>query len=250
LNDRRDDSPEGELTDGILDQLAKYERLKTAERTRRGKLKKAREGKLRKAREGKVMVTMKSPYGCRYNATRDGLVVHPPEMAVVRRIFRMVGTEGASIGKVKKSLDWEGITTPASGASWSRVMLRRFILNDVHQPHSVGELEDIVVPEVAARLDRNKLYGVWWYSRRHVTERRVRENGDYKRRTKSLWKPRNEWIGVPMPDAGIPRELVDAAREVIRNARSQGGRRRSRRPSASGPVTRRWPQRSSSPSVS
>jgi site-specific DNA recombinase len=36
LNDRGDDSPEGELTDGILDQLGKYERAKIAERTRRG----------------------------------------------------------------------------------------------------------------------------------------------------------------------------------------------------------------------
>ena len=33
LNDRGDDSPEGELTDGILDQLAKYERAKIAERS-------------------------------------------------------------------------------------------------------------------------------------------------------------------------------------------------------------------------
>src|SRR5688500_15872242 len=46
LNDRGDDSPEGELTDGILDQLAKYERAKTAERSRRGKLRKVREGKI------------------------------------------------------------------------------------------------------------------------------------------------------------------------------------------------------------
>jgi site-specific DNA recombinase len=36
LNDRGDESPEGELTDGILDQLAKYERSKIAERSRRG----------------------------------------------------------------------------------------------------------------------------------------------------------------------------------------------------------------------
>ncbi len=36
LNDRGDDSPEGELTDGILDQLAKFERAKTTERSRRG----------------------------------------------------------------------------------------------------------------------------------------------------------------------------------------------------------------------
>ena len=46
LNDRGDDSPEGELTDGILDQLAKFERAKTAERSRRGKRRKAREGKI------------------------------------------------------------------------------------------------------------------------------------------------------------------------------------------------------------
>src|SRR5215211_4527271 len=42
LNDRGDESPEGELTDGILDQLARFERAKTAERTRRGKLRKPR----------------------------------------------------------------------------------------------------------------------------------------------------------------------------------------------------------------
>ena len=36
LNDRGDESPEGELTDGILDQLGKYERAKIAKRTRRG----------------------------------------------------------------------------------------------------------------------------------------------------------------------------------------------------------------------
>src|SRR5215213_6593885 len=59
LNDRGDDSPEGELTEGIMDQLAKFERAKTAERTRRGKL--------QKAREGKVIATMKPPYGFKYN---------------------------------------------------------------------------------------------------------------------------------------------------------------------------------------
>src|SRR5918994_1140867 len=47
LNERGDDSPEGELTDGILDQLGKYERAKISERSRRGKLQKAREGKVR-----------------------------------------------------------------------------------------------------------------------------------------------------------------------------------------------------------
>src|ERR671932_186543 len=46
LNDQGDDSPEGELTDGILDQFAKYQRAKIVEQSRRGKLQKAREGKV------------------------------------------------------------------------------------------------------------------------------------------------------------------------------------------------------------
>src|SRR5215213_9189549 len=45
LNDKGDGSPEGDLSDGILDQLAKFERAKIAERSRRGKLRKAREGR-------------------------------------------------------------------------------------------------------------------------------------------------------------------------------------------------------------
>src|SRR5829696_8741803 len=40
MSDRGDESPEGELTDGIIDQLAKYERAKIVERSRRGKLRK------------------------------------------------------------------------------------------------------------------------------------------------------------------------------------------------------------------
>ena len=46
LNDRGDESPEGQLTDGILDQIARYEKMKIAERSRRGKIHKARSGKV------------------------------------------------------------------------------------------------------------------------------------------------------------------------------------------------------------
>jgi DNA invertase Pin-like site-specific DNA recombinase len=81
LNDRSDDSPEGELTDGVLDQLAKYERAKFTERSRRGKL--------QKARQGKIIATMKPPYGFRYNEARDALVIHELERRVVERIFRL-----------------------------------------------------------------------------------------------------------------------------------------------------------------
>src|SRR5918911_4689975 len=86
LNDRGDDSPEGELTDGILDQLAKFERAKTAERTRRGKL--------QKARSGKVVGGHPVNHGFKVNATRDAYEVDEEKMCVVRRIFRMIGEEG------------------------------------------------------------------------------------------------------------------------------------------------------------
>jgi len=41
LNDRGDDNPESQLTDGIFDQIARFERLKIAEGSRRGTLRKA-----------------------------------------------------------------------------------------------------------------------------------------------------------------------------------------------------------------
>jgi site-specific DNA recombinase len=57
LNDRGDGSPEGELTTGILDQIARYERLKIAERSRRGKLRKAKEGKVIAAKRPTTAIT-------------------------------------------------------------------------------------------------------------------------------------------------------------------------------------------------
>ena len=110
LNDKGDDSPEGQLTDDVLDVMAKFERAKTAERTRRGKLK--------KLREEKILANSCADYGFRYNASRDGYVVDRVTMHVVRRIFRMVGVEGASITGVARALNGEGIEPP--GAPWSR----------------------------------------------------------------------------------------------------------------------------------
>jgi site-specific DNA recombinase len=102
LNDKRDDFPEGELTDGILDQLAKYERAKIAERTRRGMM--------RKAREGRVVVT-RPAYGFRYNEARDALVVCQPEMAVVEKVFRLAA-DGLGQNAIQTRLFREGVPSP------------------------------------------------------------------------------------------------------------------------------------------
>jgi hypothetical protein len=76
-----------------------------------------------------------------------------------------------------------------------------------------------VSAEVAARLDAERHYGIWWFNRERITRKQVVEEGPngkrYRRRSKSTVRPTSEWIAVPVPDSGIPRDWVDRAREAI-----------------------------------
>jgi site-specific DNA recombinase len=218
LNDRGDESPEGELTTGILDQIARYERLKIAERSRRGKL--------RKAREGKIVATKHPTYGFRYNASRDGYEVDQEAMAVVARIFRMVGTEGIAIRGVKRTFEREGLPSPQGKNIWGQFFIREAINDDAYRPHSREEIEELVAkgqmsPEVASRLDPEERYGVWWFNRRRIKTYQETVNGPdgkrYKKRAMTTWRPEAEWIAVPVPDSGIPQESIDLAREAIKD---------------------------------
>jgi site-specific DNA recombinase len=218
LNDRGDGSPEGELTTGILDQIARYERLKIVERSRRGKL--------RKAREGKVIATKRPHYGFRYNASRDGYEVDEETMAVVKRIIRMVGTEGAAIRAVKRAFELEGLSTPEGKRIWGQFFIREAIRDDAYRPHSREEIEELVTTgqmsaEVASRLDPEKCYGIWWFNRRRTKTYQEAVNGPngkrYRKRVKITQRPEDEWIAVPVPDSGIPREWIDLAREAIKD---------------------------------
>src|ERR687898_1453502 len=162
LNDRGDDSPEGMLTDGILDQLAKYERAKVAERTRRGLL--------QKAREGKVIKGPKANYGFRFNPTDDGLVIYEPEIRIVEKIFRMAAS-GMGPKAMQTRLYAEGIPSSTGKAMWPhRILKVQMVLNDLYKPHTLDELLPLLSPEVASGLDPNESYGIWWYNRRNVTK--------------------------------------------------------------------------------
>ena len=216
LNDRGDDSPEGELTDGVLDQLAKFERAKTAERTRRGKL--------RKAKQGKIIAGRRPNYGFKFNDTRDGYEVEEHTMSVVRRIFRMAGVDGLSVNGIKRALDAEGVPTPSGRKYWHWRAIQSFIMDDVYRPHAFEEVADLLMPEVAATLNPSECYGVWWYNRQRVKWSQVSEAGPegkiYRKRGKYSIKDRSEWIAVPVPDAGIPRQVVEAARQTVLSYRA------------------------------
>jgi site-specific DNA recombinase len=214
LNDRGDESPEGELTDGILDQLGKYERAKIAERTRRGKH--------RKLRQGKLVAGYSPGFGYHYNAARDGLVVDEEQMRVVQRIFEMVA-RGVSIYAVIKTFEREGVRSPRGQKRWNRPTLRNLILSDLYRPHRFEEVAELVTPELSSTLDPENLYGIAYYGKKQITKRQVSEPAGserlYRQRIKAQMRDREQWLAVPVPESGIPRQLVDTARSAIKDNR-------------------------------
>jgi site-specific DNA recombinase len=122
------------------------------------------------------------------------------------------------------ALNREGVQPP-SGEFWSPKYVREAIKDDVYRSHSYEEVAALVSPDVAARLDPNKRYGIWYFNRRRYVSKQVSVNGpegrSYRRTTKQFDKPRSEWIAVPVPESGIPRGWVDAAREAIKDNQRQ-----------------------------
>jgi len=202
LNQQGDDSPVGRLTEGMLDQIAMFFRATFAE--------KSRENKRKKAREGKASGSGTPPTGFAYSADRRSLVVDEPKMAVVRRVFSMVA-DGATLNAVCSTLQEEGVPTPGGGERWYPVSLSRMLRNDAFLPHTVGELRGRGVSEsVLAALDPGAVYGAWVYGRDRVTLTPDEEN---KRRFER--NPESEWVVVPVPHAGVPKETVLAARAAL-----------------------------------
>lgn len=181
-----------------------------------------KQGKMGRARVGKVVSGRYAPMGFVYDADSGNYHVDETRMAHVRRIFRMIGDEGKSMRAVKAAFDREGIRPLGGSRFWRAGSVRRIIQNDVYRPYSCDELKPLISPEVAARLDPDKRYGVAWYKHSHWernpdaddTAIHVTANG------------REDWIAVPVPDAGVPRDHVDAARERtkdnVRPARAAG----------------------------
>jgi hypothetical protein len=109
-------------------------------------------------------------------------------------------------------------------------------MEDVYKPHGWPEIEALVdegllAREVASRLDHDKPYGIFWFNRTRTARKRVsstdHDGRGYRWRYSVRKNPRNQWIAIPIPDAGIPPKVVDAAREMIRGNRqpSSTGRR-------------------------
>ncbi len=139
--------------------------------------------------------------------------------------------EGSSVNGTWTALE-AAKAPPPRGVVWQRNFIRERIFDDVYKPHSFEEVASLVSAQVASRLDPERSYGVWWYNRRAAQRTRVldeRLGGErrYVTRTRYTEKPREEWIAVPVPDAGIAAEDVERARNALRhNEKSSSAGRR------------------------
>ena len=113
--------------------------------------------------------------------------------------------------------------SPRGQERWNRATLRNLIMSDLYQPHSIEEVERLVPSEVAETLNPDRFYGIAYYGKKQVTKRQVSEGfgneRHYRQRINAQVRDREQWIAVPVPDAGLPRELVDAARAAIKDNR-------------------------------
>ena len=92
-------------------------------------------------------------YGFRFNETRDGYLVDEDRMAVVKRIFRMVGIEGMMLNSVRCTLEKEGALSLSGRRGWSWQYLRDCINDDVYLPHGFKDVSALISLEVASSLD-------------------------------------------------------------------------------------------------
>jgi len=222
LDDWGDDTHEGELLRYLKGWMAKGERIKIAERTRRGKL--------QKARAGKIIGAHTPRFGFRF--VRDGrgvpvgYEVDEGQMRIVRMVFSMLGDEGMTLYGARKRLMKDAIPTPSGKKIWHQSYLRRMILDDIYRPHTYSEVCSLVSEEVASTLDASLSYGIFSYDRRSQKKtvdktKPPKQNGDYRYSYEISEKPRGSWLAIPVPDAGIERALVDRARSQIKdNVRS------------------------------
>src|SRR5215204_4678217 len=168
--------------------MAKGERIKTVERSRRGRV--------QKARQGEIVGAHRPRFGFRFVRNAKGKAVgyevDEEKMAVVRRVFRMVGEEGITLYAVRKSLTAAGIPSPSGKKLWHQGYLRTMILDDIYRPHTFEEVRQLVSPAVAATLDPDRCYGVCYYDRRRQTKTTAatKANGRYRYSYANTYKPR------------------------------------------------------------
>jgi site-specific DNA recombinase len=184
--------------------IAEYERAQLMERTRRGKR--------HKAHCGSVNALSAAPYGYRYVRKTDQAdayyQVDDTEAAVVRELFAAYTQDGLSMRAITRQFNARQVPT-RNGGRWDPATIRKMLRN----PAYIGQA----------------CFGKIAPSTRKQLRRRVGPEGrlpvrDQARRE----RPREEWIGIPVPAILAEETFALAQAQIEQN--TQFARRRTKRP--------------------
>lgn len=189
LHDINGDTPESKLGQDVMGLFHDYERIKIAERFRRGKMYKAKSGKI---------VGYNAPYGYRYickTADKEGyFIIYEPEAEIIRMIFKWVDQNGYTIRKIIKKLYELGIKPPKGKSdTWKKSTIKRI-------------------------LTRTDYIGISYYNKTvSVEPKKPRNNKKYKRVKKSsrIMKAKEDWIDVKVPSI-IKKDLFERVQERLK----------------------------------
>ena len=200
----RGDSPEDQLMVQFQGMFAEYEKAQLMERYRRGKA--------FRARSGSVNVLGGAPFGYRYiNKTADsgaGYEVIGHEAAIVAELFRRYTDDGASIADLTRWLTSENVPTRTGKARWDRSVVWGMLRNPAYAGSAVfGKTQ--VLQEQPGLNRRARL-----------------EGRSTPRASKTVDRPREDWIEIPVPAIvtaetfeRTTRRLADNKRYASRNSK-------------------------------
>jgi site-specific DNA recombinase len=193
----RGDSPEDQLMVQFQGMFAEYEKAQLMERYRRGKA--------YRARSGSVNVLGGAPFGYRYiNKTADsgaGYEIVGHEAAIVAELFRLYADDGASIADLTRWLTSQGVPTRTGKARWDRSVVWGMLRNPAYAGTAVfGKTRVLQEPPGLNRRARL-------------------EGRSTPRASKTIDRPREEWIEIPVPAVVTAGTFERAARRLADNKR-------------------------------
>ncbi len=195
-----------------MDEFADYFREQVKQNTTAGRMQKAREGKL---------IGSHTPiFGFRFVRDAHGVIVgyevDEASMNVVRTVIATVAEIG-TVNGARKALQRGNVPAPRGGFRWTITTIRRMVWNDAYYPHAYSELKPMLdAAGSTAPINEGGEYGVVWYPKLKTTKGDPDPARGYKRSRKDEAYSREERVPIPVVASGIPAELIDAARDAIR----------------------------------
>ena len=190
LHDVKAETPEERVLQAMQGVFHEYERVKIAERMRRGKLYKARNG---------VLINGHSLYGYNYIKKTETQAaryeINEEQAEIVRQIFKWVGSEGISLREVIKRLFDMGIP-PRKGKSefWTKGPVVRILQQESY------------------------INGFVFFNKSEsVVAKKPIKNTKYKKikRTSRRMRPKEDWIPFQVPVILNDRVLFDKIQKIL-----------------------------------